>query len=75
MPQAKLTIEEIRQKCKGKITKREADGAEMAAVKVICPMCFCHGHKHPRGDVFAMEISLVPAHVAGGQVEIVTGKK
>jgi len=74
MPKPTLTVEQIRKDCKSKITVREGDNAEMVPVKVTCPECFCHGGKHPRGEVFPMEISLIPSHVAAGQVELVEGK-
>ena len=61
-----VTIDEIRKT--GDV--RAEEGQETVLVKVAGKTCRDNGVLHQNGESFRMEISLVPAHVAAGQVEL-----
>ncbi len=71
MATEKMTYEDIREAAE---VARGGNGAEMVTVKALGPVRD-NGNSYQAGNILHMEMSLVPAHVAAGQVELVAPAK
>ena len=64
----KLTVEQVADQAQ----VREEAGMRWVTVRALINGVRDNGRTYAAGETFEMEISLVPAHVAAGQVELVT---
>lgn len=65
----RLTYEQI--EAAGIVEAGRNPGDRMVTVRALHDRVMDNGHTYTTGDVFHMEIRLVPVHVEAGQVEIV----